>query len=1414
MVKNSSSVARLWNAAKKNILYFSLILISGLALAYSGWNILNSSMDSFMAGGVSGSVYRDYDGDGFRDPGEPLVAGVTVTAYDATGSSCGSAVTTSVSAPNYMIMTCAGQVRVEFSIESTTDCIDPLLDYTSTNGGTYGTSVQFVNASLMPTVNFALNNPADYNKGGAATNVFVPCYNNGDPLLPGTMAANGSWFVGFPYNNSGTTPPAQVIKGDTIGATWGVAYSKQAKKLFSSAFIKRHVGLGKLGSGGIYMLTPTTTSFVASSFYNMDAQGHRTRAAGTPAFGPGMSYNITGTPGNKITYTGAINSLSGTPEGMGVVGTNAQRGLPGASISNYDASVFGQVGKVGLGDLEISDDGKFLFVVNLYSKKLFRLELNDAYAPTSVIDVDSFNLPATSCPNGVLRPYATKFYRGKLYIGAVCTGENGGSTTVDNNTGPPEPTDLHAYVFELISPTTAPSGSFSPTPVFDMPLNYKKGASMTWTTPDFGLQWYPWTDSLRTEGINRDRTYPTPVLSDLEFTDRGDLLLAFSDRTANQYGWGNYRWLSGNPSDLILTVSGGDIIVAGLNCGSGVYTRENAGMYTSDGILNNNTGAANMEGPGGDEFFDQENFGSFHMETHLGAMAILKGDGKVITTAMDPTAIREGGTIKFSTSNGVKSSAYRLFLSVNDISTGTFGKANGLGDIEVSGIEPPLELGNRIWVDTDGDGTQDPGEAPIPNVTVQIFADFDNNGMPDIMMALGTDVTDANGNYFFDTTNITDGDPSAMGNQKGPQPNKRYLIRIGAVDWTGGVGIAELTNYSLTSTDSGEGLNPDLNDNDANIPVSTIPTISYLTGDWGENNHTLDFGFVNSPPAVDTVDLALRKTIDTIINNSINTNLNNGDTVKFKIQLFNQGDVSMDSVNVTDYLPAGFQFINATGTGQINEGWDGTDPSNPVYKWRSNVGDAGSNFITQATSDLPTVFNNAVGSAVTPVTFLHTPGNGANRLMIVGISAGSDDSAGEPIIVDSVFFQGIKLQLQGSIQSPGAALSNDNDVRSQIFSLVNPPSGLGTVQVYINPNTPSGQGNIGDLITHAVTFNGVDQINPLGAFQTQTGTGANASGVFSSAAGELLYTIISLDQGATLSNPGAPQTTLFDDNDSHVSGVAITEVGAVSVTSSFTSDAGDWAMGAISIKPYIEPHFNPGDTIELCIYTTLQPIPGIADISDFTNYSEISYARDTAGINQSANDIDSPLNNNPNDNAGGQEGSPADDHINGNGTGAIGGGTAATDQDNHDPAFLNIFDLALKKTIDTGSISDNGVYGIGTNITFNIAVTNQGTDTATNIEITDYLPCGLSFFLAPANPGWTRTGSLATYTAPGPLAPGQSLIVPIILQISPADSCSPDPLDYVNVAEISEAMDDEGNTYNSDVDSDYDQIKNNDAGVM
>lgn len=60
-------------------------------------------------------------------------------------------------------------------------------------------------------------------------------------------------------------------------------------------------------------------------------------------------------------------------------------------------------------------------------------------------------------------------------------------------------------------------------------------------------------------------------------------------------------------------------------------------------------------------------------------------------------------------------------------------------------------IGDRVWIDTDGDGVQDTGEAGIPNVTVELWYDSDNDGVIDAIWPVnGSTTTNASGNYIFD----------------------------------------------------------------------------------------------------------------------------------------------------------------------------------------------------------------------------------------------------------------------------------------------------------------------------------------------------------------------------------------------------------------------------------------------------------------------------------------------------------------------------------------------------------------------------------------------------------------------------------------------------------------------------------------
>ena len=129
-------------------------------------------------------------------------------------------------------------------------------------------------------------------------------------------------------------------------------------------------------------------------------------------------------------------------------------------------------------------------------------------------------------------------------------------------------------------------------------------------------------------------------------------------------------------------------------------------------------------------------------------------------------------------------------------------------------------IGDRVWIDADGGGVQDPEEAGIAGVTVQLFGpgpdgvfnpgvdgiygtSDDDSGAP-----LATDVTDANGNYLFDGL--------AAG---------AYVVQVDASSLPVG--------YTQTGDPDHFGTSGSVNDNQTTTPVILAPGDVFLNADFG-----------------------------------------------------------------------------------------------------------------------------------------------------------------------------------------------------------------------------------------------------------------------------------------------------------------------------------------------------------------------------------------------------------------------------------------------------------------------------------------------------------------------------------------------------------------------------------------------------
>jgi len=344
--------------------------------------------------------------------------------------------------------------------------------------------------------------------------------------------------------------------------------------------------------------------------------------------------------------------------------------------------------------------------------------------------------------------------------------------------------------------------------------------------------------------------------------------------------------------------------------GDGVY--EPGGTTVMEGNGNGDLIRAVLNGAGtgwnfvtseatnGTEFFGSDSFGSLHEETSMGGLAVHHGANLIINTVMDPVNNLSGGFDWTRSSDGGLDRSYEIDRrsSGGSLTAHMVAKANALGEIELLSDAAPVEIGNRIWNDADLNGMQGAGETGLSNITVELYADFNNDGTPDGPV-LASIITNASGEWYFNNSNIIDGDPIKAGNQPGLKFGAAYIVRIGAADWdgTGGIGTGDLNRYLLTLTDAtGPGMS-DASDNDATLTSggSKMPQIRFTAGLAGQNNHNLDFGFIYNP-----LPLTL---------------------ISFTAQLNNTDQVSLKWTTVTEVKVSHFEIERSTdGINFFNEG--------------------------------------------------------------------------------------------------------------------------------------------------------------------------------------------------------------------------------------------------------------------------------------------------------------------------------------------------------------------------------------------------------------------------------------------------------------------------------------------------------------
>ncbi|MDQ7910998.1 SdrD B-like domain-containing protein [Phytohabitans sp. ZYX-F-186] len=184
-------------------------------------------------------------------------------------------------------------------------------------------------------------------------------------------------------------------------------------------------------------------------------------------------------------------------------------------------------------------------------------------------------------------------------------------------------------------------------------------------------------------------------------------------------------------------------------------------------------------------------------------------------------------------------------------------------DTETVPVEKPVSIGDKAWIDEDGDGIQDPNEPPLQGVTVTIKN-------PDGTV-VDTSTTDSKGEYKFDNL----------------LPNTGYEVCFDASKATGlpeGVTAAAL-NPTRLNADGDDAKDSDIDENGC---------VTVTTPSQGANN-TVDGGYVLLNPAIDLV-----KKADKVEDVNGNGRKDAGDKITYSYEVTNMGNVPLTEVKVTD----------------------------------------------------------------------------------------------------------------------------------------------------------------------------------------------------------------------------------------------------------------------------------------------------------------------------------------------------------------------------------------------------------------------------------------------------------------------------------------------------------------------------------
>lgn len=443
----------------------------------------------------------------------------------------------------------------------------------------------------------------------------TPACDPADPLLATTLYVRGTSFGNEPAviafgRDPDAGPPITLARARDVGAVYGLAHDTAAGVLYAAAFHKRNVAFGPLGPGGIYAV---------------DLSGpHVRRWARVP---------------------GAGNDLHHRDDDY----------QPDERGRSYAA-------KTSLGDIELSPDGRTLFVANLADRRIHLLAVPSGDALGSFPHGAAAETWAEDA-----RPFGLGYRDGWLFH-AVTRSELIGRDAAA----------LAGHVY-----ASRPDGS-EMREVARVPLDYDRGRHAAW-----GI--WPRRDDDGWDAVE----HPQPLLADIAFAADGAMLVGLRDRFIDT-GPSLTEMYRVAPGDVLRLAPAGDMRWAFAAAAPEHYAEDDLEGWHDEIAMG---GLALL--PAGDTV----------VTTAIDPLRTFSRGARLIGSI-------SAGALWLDNASG--RDLGRQELMYNSLQhSGPFGKANGLGDIEALCAPPPTATPSPSATAT---GTPRPSPTPSPTPTATATA--------------------------------------------------------------------------------------------------------------------------------------------------------------------------------------------------------------------------------------------------------------------------------------------------------------------------------------------------------------------------------------------------------------------------------------------------------------------------------------------------------------------------------------------------------------------------------------------------------------------------------------------------------------------------------------------------------------------